>query len=80
MVGKYLIVSPGAHTIHHSMEIEHRDKNFAFMFPIIDHIFGTYYKGSKVATSIGIDKKISKSMFKQIKADTFDAISLILKK
>lgn len=34
--------SPQVHRIHHSLEPQHIDKNFAFMFPMWDVIFGTY--------------------------------------
>ena len=34
---------PQNHRIHHSLEPQHIDKNFAFMFPMWDVIFGTYY-------------------------------------
>lgn len=34
--------SPAHHHVHHSCHPDHLDKNFAFMFPIWDVIFGTY--------------------------------------
>ncbi|SFK83673.1 sterol desaturase family protein [Shimia haliotis] len=34
--------SPAHHHVHHSCHPEHCDKNFAFMFPMWDVIFGTY--------------------------------------
>jgi sterol desaturase/sphingolipid hydroxylase (fatty acid hydroxylase superfamily) len=34
--------SPAHHHVHHSCHPDHIDKNFAFMFPIWDVIFGTY--------------------------------------
>jgi len=40
--GKYILLSPNYHAIHHSQAPEHQDKNFANHFPIIDHMFGTY--------------------------------------
>jgi len=36
--------SPQMHRIHHSLEPEHIDRNFAFVFPMWDVIFGTYYQ------------------------------------
>jgi sterol desaturase/sphingolipid hydroxylase (fatty acid hydroxylase superfamily) len=36
--------SPGMHRIHHSIRVEHQNKNFAAYFPIWDIIFGTYYR------------------------------------
>ena len=34
--------SPAHHHVHHSCHPDHFDKNFAFMFPLWDVIFGTY--------------------------------------
>lgn len=34
--------SPAHHHVHHSRHPDHLDKNFAFMFPIWDVLFGTY--------------------------------------
>jgi sterol desaturase/sphingolipid hydroxylase (fatty acid hydroxylase superfamily) len=31
------------HRIHHSREPQHRDRNLAFIFPLWDVLFGTYY-------------------------------------
>ena len=39
-----LISGPQWHRIHHSVLREHQDKNFATFFPLIDVIFGTYYR------------------------------------
>ena len=38
-----LFCSPQIHRIHHSRLPHHRDKNFAFVFPVWDVLFGTYY-------------------------------------
>jgi sterol desaturase/sphingolipid hydroxylase (fatty acid hydroxylase superfamily) len=35
--------SPQMHRIHHSRLPEHQDKNFAFVFPLWDVLFGSYY-------------------------------------
>lgn len=39
----WLATSPQWHRIHHSIQPEHRDKNFAFYFPLLDVVFGTAY-------------------------------------
>jgi sterol desaturase/sphingolipid hydroxylase (fatty acid hydroxylase superfamily) len=36
--------TPQMHRIHHSYLPEHHDRNFAFVFPMWDVIFGTYYQ------------------------------------
>ena len=38
------VSGPQWHRIHHSIEARHRDRNFATFFPVIDIIFGTYYR------------------------------------
>lgn len=56
--GKYVIYPPTGHRIHHSAEIDHRDKNFGSIFPIWDHIFGTYYdyyNGGTLNAEVGVD-------------------------
>lgn len=44
---RYIIVTPQYHHWHHSAEEKAYDKNFAIHFPIIDMMFGTYYKSGK---------------------------------
>ncbi len=39
-----IITGPQLHRIHHSSLPQHAGKNFAQFFPVIDIIFGTYYK------------------------------------
>jgi sterol desaturase/sphingolipid hydroxylase (fatty acid hydroxylase superfamily) len=39
-----IISGPQWHRIHHSLYLEHRDKNLAAFFPFIDILFGTYYR------------------------------------
>jgi sterol desaturase/sphingolipid hydroxylase (fatty acid hydroxylase superfamily) len=42
-----VFMGPQVHRIHHSIEPEHQNKNFATFFPIWDILFGTYYHPSK---------------------------------
>lgn len=37
-----LFAGPQWHRLHHSIEEQHRDRNFAAFFPIYDIVFGTY--------------------------------------
>ncbi|MFZ1390230.1 MAG: sterol desaturase family protein [Dokdonella sp.] len=39
-----LIAGPQWHRLHHSIEPQHTDRNFAAFFPIFDILFGTYAK------------------------------------
>jgi sterol desaturase/sphingolipid hydroxylase (fatty acid hydroxylase superfamily) len=39
-----IISGPQWHRIHHSLNDEHYDKNFAAFFPFIDILFGTYHR------------------------------------
>ncbi|NIP18529.1 MAG: hypothetical protein GWM87_10490 [Xanthomonadales bacterium] len=38
----YVFGSPAHHQVHHSCHPDHIDRNFAFMFPVWDLMFGTY--------------------------------------
>ena len=42
-VFRYVLAEPRFHRVHHSLERRHFDKNFAFMFPLWDLVFGTAY-------------------------------------
>ncbi len=53
-VGRWVLVSPVVHRIHHSDMPEHFDKNFGAILVIWDRIFGTYYEGTAVNVSVGV--------------------------
>lgn len=56
-----IIVTPQVHRIHHSVEREHYDRNFADLFPVLDILFGTYrapVRGEFPATGLG-DEEIN---------------------
>jgi sterol desaturase/sphingolipid hydroxylase (fatty acid hydroxylase superfamily) len=53
--GKYVLYSPIGHRIHHSANEAHRDTNFAGIFPIWDHLFGTHYQGDEINEDVGVD-------------------------
>ena len=38
-----VLLGPQAHRIHHSIEPQHKDRNFAAFFPIWDILFRTFY-------------------------------------
>lgn len=63
-LGKYILVSPIAHRIHHSVNKEHYDKNFGGTFIFWDRLFGTYCPPTDVP-EIGIPDNPyhSKSIF-----------------
>jgi sterol desaturase/sphingolipid hydroxylase (fatty acid hydroxylase superfamily) len=48
-LGRFALVlnNPQYHRIHHSVEPQHRDKNFCQMLPLFDVIFGTAWKPGK---------------------------------
>jgi sterol desaturase/sphingolipid hydroxylase (fatty acid hydroxylase superfamily) len=41
-VGRWLLVSPRMHRLHHAASAEYHNKNFTFDFVLWDRIFGTY--------------------------------------
>jgi sterol desaturase/sphingolipid hydroxylase (fatty acid hydroxylase superfamily) len=40
----FILNSPQYHRLHHSLEPEHRGRNFAAILPIFDVLFGRYYR------------------------------------
>ncbi|MDD5262745.1 MAG: sterol desaturase family protein [Methylacidiphilales bacterium] len=67
---EWLISSPGFHHWHHSND-EHRDQNFAFIFPLIDRIFGTAWLPKHWPTAYGIERKVPPTLAGQF-MDPFD--------
>jgi sterol desaturase/sphingolipid hydroxylase (fatty acid hydroxylase superfamily) len=54
---EWLISSPAFHHWHHTND-QHRDHNFAAIFPIIDRIFGTAWLPKHWPSVYGIDAKV----------------------
>jgi sterol desaturase/sphingolipid hydroxylase (fatty acid hydroxylase superfamily) len=44
-VGRWLIVSPANHRVHHSIQPEHLGKNFSVTLVLWDRVFGTFHEG-----------------------------------
>lgn len=53
-IGKYILISPAAHRLHHSMKKHHYDKNMGSLFVWWDRIFGTWMDPEPIA-EIGVD-------------------------
>ena len=58
---EWLISSPAFHHWHHTND-EHRDRNFAFIFPLIDRVFGTAWLPKYWPPVYGIDAKVPSTM------------------
>ncbi len=52
--GRWILISPYAHRIHHSIDEKHFNRNYAFLLPIWDQIFGTYYEPRDPSPAVGI--------------------------
>src|SRR5205823_567521 len=62
----YLISTPQAHRIHHSIDPKHYDTNFGNTFMLWDHVFGTFHYDSKAPpTAFGVTEAIPPSFVKQ---------------
>jgi sterol desaturase/sphingolipid hydroxylase (fatty acid hydroxylase superfamily) len=58
---EWLISSPAFHHWHHTRD-EHRDRNFAFIFPVIDRLFGTAWLPKYWPPAYGIHAKVSPTL------------------
>jgi sterol desaturase/sphingolipid hydroxylase (fatty acid hydroxylase superfamily) len=52
-IGRWVFGSPGFHQLHHSIDAEHRDKNFCSC-PLWDRVFGTWHDDRAVPSAYGI--------------------------
>ena len=53
-VGRWLVVSPANHRVHHSTLPEHQGRNYSISWVLWDRVFGTYHEGC-AACPIGYD-------------------------
>ena len=54
---EWLISSPAFHHWHHTRD-QHRDHNYAFVFPLIDRLFGTAWLPKHWPSAYGINAKV----------------------
>lgn len=62
---EWMISSPAFHHWHHTKD-EHRDRNFSFVFPFIDRVFGTAWLPKYWPTQYGVDEKIPETLTGQL--------------
>ena len=55
-IGRWIFGSPGFHQLHHSIDAEHRDKNFCSC-PLWDRVFGTWHDDRAVPSAYGISNE-----------------------
>ena len=54
-IGRYVIVSPAAHRIHHSAATQHYNRNMGSTFIFWDRLFGTYHDPDQVL-NLGVEE------------------------
>ena len=54
-IGKYIIISPKAHQLHHSTQERHFNTNLGHLTPMWDRLFGTWYDKNEAITEIGLE-------------------------
>lgn len=60
-VGEWLVSSPAFHHWHHTKD-DHRDRNFAFVFPVIDRLFGTSWLPKHWPSAYGIEAEMPETL------------------
>jgi sterol desaturase/sphingolipid hydroxylase (fatty acid hydroxylase superfamily) len=53
-IGEYLLISPRAHRVHHSLDERHWGHNYGFMFSFWDHAFGSFLKVPEEEIAVGV--------------------------
>ena len=61
---EWLISSPAFHHWHHTRD-QYRDRNFAFVFPCIDRVFGTAWLPKYWPSAYGVNAKLPETMIEQ---------------
>jgi sterol desaturase/sphingolipid hydroxylase (fatty acid hydroxylase superfamily) len=62
----YVVCTPQAHRIHHSLDHRHYDTNFGNAFMLWDHVFGTFcYDPADAPTAYGITEPLPRSFWLQ---------------
>jgi len=54
-VGRWILVAPTVHRVHHSPESIHYDRNFSAIFVTWDRLFGTYDTSGILNATIGVN-------------------------
>jgi len=62
---EWLVSTPGFHHWHHTND-EHRDHNFAALWPWVDALFGTLYLPKTWPTSYGVDAPTPEAVVDQL--------------
>ena len=62
---EHLIATPFFHRWHHTNDSS-RDRNYAAMLPLVDHLFGTYHSPAHWPTRYGIDDPMPPSLGAQL--------------
>ena len=56
-IGKYFLISPAAHRIHHSLDPQHYNCNYGTLLPIWDMAFGTFRAPTDRVTAFGLPEQ-----------------------
>lgn len=62
---EWLVATPAFHHWHHTND-EHRDHNYAALFPVVDRLFGTYHLPNAWPGEYGIDVPLRPAMIDQL--------------
>ena len=62
---EWLISTPGFHHWHHTND-EHRDHNYAALFPVVDRLFGTHHLPKAWPERYGVDAPLRPGMVDQL--------------
>lgn len=80
---RYVLVSPHVHHIHHSIELRHRNRNFAVVFSVWDRLFGTYHDEEiglqTLRFGLGVEDRYRHSAARCILQPVVDLGALILR-
>ena len=74
-IGRWVLVSPAAHRLHHSLLPEHGNKNFSGTFIWCDRVFGTYMKPTSERPPVGTDDDKASGLVGELVDDSIRFVS-----
>jgi sterol desaturase/sphingolipid hydroxylase (fatty acid hydroxylase superfamily) len=79
-VGRWILVSPLGHRIHHSLDEKHFNKNFGFVTPFWDRVFGTFSLDSNERIKVGVVDSVcnQQSLFHEMLSGVYLSIKTLL--
>ena len=82
LFGRWILISPNLHRMHHAADQANWGRNFGFITPVWDRVFGTYYHSEKAMEVLGVQGSTINDMsfWQGMNQTTFEFLKKIFSK